>query len=92
MRVIIWIAVAVMAAFAIYLVTSDGTQDAPPAVDSTAPASLTAGPSIGLIDDNRINNADSEPGNFQFYQQRDQYPCKYLRIFHGQTIFVCVLL
>ncbi len=72
MRGIIWIVLAVVAATAVYFAVSDKGPQAPgqstPGESVTAADSVSATePTIGLIDDARINNAASEPGNWLAY-------------------------
>ena len=68
MRAFIWIALVAIAAVVYFFATStapDGaTEDGPTAAGG---GTLESGPSVGLIDDARINAADSEPGNWLAY-------------------------
>jgi quinohemoprotein ethanol dehydrogenase len=61
MRAFIW-AIAVIAVAAIlYLFTSSSPEEI---AVSSGPAAVVSTPAAGMIDDKRINNADSEPGNW----------------------------
>jgi len=61
--------VAVAAAVLLYLFLGTGSEPAEPVAESaqTAAAPAAPEPTIGLIDDARINNAASEPGNWLAY-------------------------
>ncbi len=64
MRAFIWLVVAVAVAALIYTLVAE---DAPEKQEAPAPVVEAAAASVGLIDDARINNADSEPGNWLAY-------------------------
>ncbi|MCZ6616536.1 MAG: PQQ-dependent dehydrogenase, methanol/ethanol family [Gammaproteobacteria bacterium] len=65
MRALILTIVAITIAVLIYFVTTDRKPQ--PAQPATAPETTKVVPTIGLIDDARINNAASEPGNWLAY-------------------------
>ena len=71
MRAVFVIALAALALLAIYFISlsNERPEGAPPETTaaSTPAPSEEAGPSIGLIDDARIENAESEPGNWLAY-------------------------
>jgi len=69
MRALILTVVAIAIAALIYFVTTDTEpQQAEPATEATIePETMPVVPTIGLIDDARINNAASEPGNWLAY-------------------------
>ena len=71
MRAVFVIALAALSLLAIYFISLSGERPekaAPETTTASAPApSEEAGPSIGLIDDARIKNAESEPGNWLAY-------------------------
>ena len=66
-RIMIWIAAAAVAALVYYFaIYQQGSRPAtePATVESGAPPPAAVSPTIGLIDDKRINAAASEPGNW----------------------------
>ena len=69
MRALILTVVAIAIAALIYFVTTDTEpQQAEPATEAAIePETMPVVPTIGLIDDARINNAASEPGNWLAY-------------------------
>ncbi|MDH3641458.1 MAG: PQQ-dependent dehydrogenase, methanol/ethanol family [Gammaproteobacteria bacterium] len=68
MRTFIWVAVVAMAAIVyFFMVGNEPTAETEvPLAESAAPSSAQT-PTIGLIDDERINAAEDEPGNWLAY-------------------------
>ncbi|HEY5647283.1 MAG TPA: hypothetical protein VIS76_15140, partial [Pseudomonadales bacterium] len=70
MRTLIWIIVAAVVALAVVFFSQPTTQDdvsAPAVGEESAAAPAGPEPTIGLIDDDRINAAAAEPGNWLAY-------------------------
>ena len=63
MRAFIWIVLVAIAAVVYFFATTT----APDEDNAAASGTLETEPTIGLIDDARINAADSEPGNWLAY-------------------------
>lgn len=67
MKTIVIIGLAVLAAFGVFLMTLPDEEIAPESVVEPTPPAETSSSTIGMIDDARINNAESEPGNWLAY-------------------------
>ncbi|MEQ8859677.1 MAG: PQQ-dependent dehydrogenase, methanol/ethanol family [Pseudomonadales bacterium] len=65
-RTVIWLVAAIAAAFVYYFYFYEPDTAPAPAASSSTPAPA-AEPTIGLIDDARINAAETEPGNWLAY-------------------------
>ena len=70
-RIVVIVALVLLAAGAIYMTTGGDSQPVPDSADAPTAADTGSGaapaPTVGLIDDARIINAESEPGNWLAY-------------------------